>query len=425
MTDQKLNVLIIGGGGREHALAWKVAASPRLKKLYVAPGNGGTSQIAENVAIDVTDNPALVQFAQDHAVDFTIVGLDDALANGIVDAFQSAGLAIFGPTQAAAQIEASKAYAKELMQASNVPTASFKTFSVLSEAIAYVQNQEFPLFIKASGLARGKGAVRCDTVADAEKVLQQMMEEKIFGEAGETVVIESFLDGPELSLHAFCDGTTYRMLPSSQDNKAIFDGGKGPNTGGIGTIAPLPIVEQASVQDIAVRVVAPILHEMDQRGSPFKGLLYPGIKLTSQGPKIVEYNARFGDPETQVYMRLLESDLLDVLQACVNGTLDKIEPVWSNKTAVCVVAASGGYPGAYEKGRPISGLAAAEAMKDIVVFHAGTVQQDGAVVTNGGRVLGVTAIGDTLDEARQKAYEAMQLIKFDGMHYRSDIGLVK
>lgn len=420
----KLRVLIIGSGGREHALAWKLAESPRLGKLYVAPGNPGTAEVAENVPIDADDVKGLVAFALKAKINFTVVGPDDVLARGTVDAFQKEGLEIFGPTQAAAQIEASKAYAKEVMTKRGVPTADYKTFDDLERALEYIKKATYPLFIKASGLALGKGAVRAENAQEAARTLRDMMSGERFGAAGKTVVIESYLDGPEMSLHALCDGKTYRVFPSSQDHKPVLDGNKGPNTGGMGTVAPLFWVSPEDVETMGKAVVEPILKDMRAEGHPFKGLLYPGMKLTRKGPKVIEYNARFGDPETQVYMRLLDSDLLSVLLACSRGTLSKTELVWREQTAACIVLASGGYPDAYAKGKLIEGIAKAEELDGVKVFQAGTAMKDGQLVTNGGRVLGVTAVGDSLEEARTNAYRAVKRIRFADMHYRKDIGVV-
>jgi len=418
----KQTVLLLGSGGREHALAWKISQSPLLEKLYIAPGNAGTADVSENVPIPITDIPALLQFAKDRRITFVVVGPDDALAAGVVDAFQKIGLRIFGPTQAAAQMEASKAFAKEIMKQANVPTAAYQTFTDFTAAIAYVEKQNFPLFVKASGLALGKGAVRCNNLGETKQVLTDMMQKEIFGESGKTVVIEELMTGTEISLHALCDGQSFHMLPSSQENKPIFNEGKGPNTGGMGTVAPLPHIDQTSVNTMAQTFIQPILSTLKRAGNPFKGLLYPGIMLTKDGPKIVEYNARFGDPETQVYMRLLESDLLELLMACADGSLSKLTPKWSKEVAICVVVASGGYPGSYEKGKVITGIAEAEKLDGIKIFHAGTALKNGQLVTNGGRVLGVTAVGKDLAEAKQKAYEAVKLIDFEGMYYRTDIG---
>lgn len=415
-------LLIIGGGGREHALAWKLKQSPRVHKIYIAPGNAGTAQIGENVAIAATDILALADWAQNNKIDFTVVGSDDALALGVADEFQKRGLKIWGPNKQAAQIEASKAFAKELMQKNNIPTAEFKTFTDYEDALPYIEQKGAPIVIKASGLALGKGVAVCKTLDDAKSFLQDAMVNKIFGDSGNEVIIEEFLQGQEFSIHAFCDGNNFQLLPSSQDHKPVFNEGKGPNTGGMGTIAPVPWVTEAIMSEVSSTIVKPALDGLKNLGSPFVGLLYPGLMMTEQGPKVIEFNARFGDPETQSYMRLIKTDLFDILEACAYGTIDKINIEWQKKYACCIVLASGGYPGKYEKGKLITGIEQAEALGDIIVFHAGTATKGNQLITNGGRVLGVTAIADDLQTALNKAYAAVKLIHFDGMHYRTDIG---
>lgn len=418
----KQNVLIIGGGGREHALAWKIAQSPQLNQLYVAPGNGGTEGIATNVAIDASDVSALIAFASSRNIGLTVVGPDDALALGIVDAFTAAGLKIFGPTRAAAQIESSKAFSKALMTKAGIPTARFETFTEIQAALNYLEGRTYPLVVKASGLALGKGVSICQTPEDAQSALHNMMSAHMYGEAGNSVVIEDFLTGREVSIHAFCDGRTAALFPTAQDHKPAYDGDRGPNTGGMGTIAPVPWAEAELLNQARGLVVDPILTALSQSGAPFSGLLYPGLMIGNAGFNVLEFNARFGDPETQSYMRLLETDLLDILNACVAGNLSSQTIKWSGRTAVTVVLASGGYPGAYAKGLLISGLTAAAAQPDIVIFHAGTKKAAGGLVTNGGRVIGVSATGADLKEAQAKAYAAVDLISFDGMEFRSDIG---
>ena len=415
------NVLVIGSGGREHALAWKLAQSPRIGKLFVAPGNGGTRQVGENIAIDATDIDGLIQFAEKNEVGLTVVGPDDPLALGVVDAFQARGLRIFGPTRAAAEIELSKAFAKNLMREAGIPTATFKIFSEYNKALAYVRERGAPIVVKASGLALGKGVRVCKTIAQAEIALTEIMLDHIHKDAGNEVVIEEFLDDQEISVHAFCDGKTFVLLPSAQDHKPIRDGDEGKNTGGMGTIAPVPWVSADTLQTLGEQVVRPTLDALAKRGRQFTGLLYPGLKMTSNGPKVLEFNTRFGDPETQSYMRLLKTDLLDILEACVDGTLSELAIEWHSGFAVCIVIASGGYPDEYKKGLLIRGIANAERVPNVVVFHAGT-SFDGEFKTSGGRVLGVTATGDTLRNALDRAYEATQLIEFEGMQYRRDIG---
>ena len=415
------NILIIGSGGREHALAWKLAQSPRIGKLYVAPGNGGTRDIAENIAIEATDARGLARFAEKNSINLTVVGPDDPLALGVVDVFQSHGLCIFGPTRAAARIEASKAFAKRLMRDSDIPTAPFRIFRKHESALEYVRKHGTPIVVKASGLALGKGAYPCKTLTKAEKALAEIMLERAYNQAGNEVIVEEFLNGQEVSIHALCDGKTSILLPTAQDHKPIFDGDKGKNTGGMGTITPVPWVTDQTLREVNEQIVRPTLQALTKKGKPFTGCLYPGLKMTDEGPKVLEYNARFGDPETQSYMRLLKTDLLDVLDACVDGKLADLAVEWNSGFAVCVVLASGGYPGKYKKEIPIFGITEAEKIPSVVVFHAGTMCSD-QLRTSGGRVLGITAVGKTLQEALDRAYEAVRQIKFKGMQYRKDIG---
>lgn len=416
------SVLIIGSGGREHALAWKIKQSPKVDKIFVAPGNAGTAQIAENVNIPISDIGGLVLFALTNKIDLTVVGPDDALGLGVVDAFLTKGLKIWGPVKQAAQIESSKVFSKNLMRQAEIPTAEYKTFTEYNHALEYVQKKDLPVVIKASGLALGKGVAVCHTKEEAEKFLRDVMVEKIFGDSGNEVVIEEFLDGREFSAHALADGKTFLMFPPSQDHKAIFDGGLGPNTGGMGVIAPLPWVSEEAMTEIKNHVVYRALEGLKDIGITFNGLLFPGVMLTKNGPKVIEFNSRFGDPECEVYMRLLKNDLFDVLLACAEGRLSDVNLEWQEGFACCIMLASGGYPGKYEKGLPISGIQEAEKMDDVIIFHAGTKIDGGGLVTNGGRVLGVTATGETLKSALNKAYSAIKLIHFQGMQYRKDIG---
>lgn len=418
----KNNILIIGGGSRENALAWKLSQSPKIEKIYIAPGNPGTAKFGENVKISATDINGLVDFAQKNNINLTIVGPEDPLALGIVDIFQSKGLKIWGPVKAAAQIESSKIFSKNLMRQAGVPTAEYENFSDYDKALRYVKSKGVPIVIKASGLALGKGVTIAETPEQAEDVLRKIFVEKIFGDSGNEVVIEEFLQGREFSTHAFCDGESFKMLPSSQDHKRIFNGNKGPNTGGIGTIAPLPWITEEDMETVSKTIVAPILEQLKKNGSPFTGLLYPGLMMTKDGLKVIEFNCRFGGPECESYMRILKTDLYDIFEACVNGNLADLKIEWENKYACCIILCSQGYPGKYEKGREISGIDKAEALDDIIVFHAGTTAKDNQLLTNGGRVLGVTAIADNLQTALTKAYAAVKLIRFDGMHYRTDIG---
>lgn len=422
MNTDKQKILIVGGGGREHAVGWKLAQSLRVEKIFFAPGNGGTAGIGTNVDIKATDLAGLLNFAKNENIDFTLALPDDPLALGIVDEFQANGLRIWGPTKAAAQLEWSKAFSKEFMERHDLPTAKFAVFSDHTKAKEYVDSQMLPIVIKASGLALGKGVTICETREQTEKALEDIFIKKIFGEAGNEVVIEKFLSGPEVSIHAFSDGKNFKMFPPSQDHKKAGVGDTGPNTGGMGTIAPLPFVSASQLKEIEDNIVAKTISGMTEEGAPFVGLIYPGLMLAKNGPKILEYNARFGDPETQTYIRLLDTDLLDIFEACVSGTLDKVDIKWKDIYACNIVLASGGYPGNYEKGKAISGIKDAETDSDIIIFHAGTKIENEDLVTNGGRVLGVSATGKTLEEALAKAYKAVEKISFDGMQYRKDIG---
>lgn len=416
-------VLVIGSGGREHALAWKLAQSPRVDKLFVAPGNGGTAAIAENVPIGFTDVDALLKFAQQNAIDLTVIGQEAASDAGVVDAFQAAGLAIFGPTKAATQIESSKAFSKLLMQDENIPTATFKNFDEAAAARDYVKDRQLPIVIKASGLAEGKGVVIAQNVAEAEAAIDDMMVQKVFGESGNTIVIEDFLKGQEVSMHALCDGKQSVLFPASQDHKQIHDGDQGPNTGGMGVFAPVPWVTNTHLQTIKTTIVEPALKGMQAKNAAFTGCLYPGLMIDGAAVNVVEFNARFGDPEAETYMRLFDGDLYETLLACTQGTLDPASVTWKSGTAITVALASAGYPGKYQKGLPISGIEEAAAQPDIVIFQAGTTHDETGYKTAGGRVLYVTATGADINEARQKAYAAIEYIKFEGMQFRTDIGL--
>lgn len=421
MTD----VLLIGGGGREHALAWKIAQSPRIGKLYIAPGNGGSRLLGENVPIGVMEFEKLALFAEEKKIDLTVVGPDDAFVGGIVDVFVARNLRIWGPSKAAAQIEGSKAFAKQLMRDAGIPTADFSVFTNHDEALRYVRDHGVPIVVKASGLALGKGVAVCRTLSEAEIALKEIMLDRVFKDSGTEVVIEQYLDGQELSIHALSDGNAYKMFPASQDHKTIGEGDTGKNTGGIGTIAPVSWITADMLENIEHRVVRPTLRALTTRGAPFMGILFPGLKMSSEGPRVLEFNARFGDPECQVYMRLLKSDLLDLFDACIDRTLDKELVEWESGFAVNIVLCSGGYPDAYKKGFPISGIEDAEKVLGVVVFHAGTQCDEVTphrILTNGGRVLGVSAIGSTLKEALDRAYEACERIQFEGKYYRRDIG---
>ncbi len=419
-----VDVLVIGSGAREHALAWKLAQSPRIGKLYVAPGNSGTAGIAENVPIEASDLEGLAKFARAKNIGLTVVGPDDVLAMGVVGLFTARGLRIFGPTKEAAQIESSKAFSKVLMQEGNIPTAKFAVFNSAAPALAYIRTAGVPIVVKASGLALGKGVYVCKTMAEAEQAVKEVMIDRVHKDAGSEVVVEEYLDGSEVSIHALSDGITYMLFPPAQDHKRALDGDRGNNTGGMGTIAPVPWVTLPMMSGIESQVVTPTFDAFRKRGAQFKGVLFPGIMMTEDGPKVLEYNARFGDPETQVYMRLLSSDLLDLLEACVDGTLFTIRSgvEWNRGFAANVVIASGGYPNSYEKGFPITGIEDAEKVQDVIVFHAGTKIENGQLVTSGGRVLSISATGGTLKQALDRAYKAVERIHFKGMQFRTDIG---
>lgn len=415
-------LLVIGSGGREHALIWKLAQSPQVSKIYCAPGNGGISEIAEIVPIGMLETDKLVEFALENSIDFTVVAPDDALAAGLVDAFESVGLKAFGPTKAASQIEASKAFSKDLMQKNNIPTASYKNFSDANLAKKYLETCNYPTVIKASGLAAGKGVIICDDHNSAIKVIDEIMGDKIFGNSGDTIVIEDFLVGQEVSVHALSDGKKFVLFPTSQDHKQVFDGDKGPNTGGMGVIAPIDWVTENNLKTVREKIVQPVLDGLRDENANFVGCLYPGLMINGEDVNTVEFNCRFGDPETEVYMRLFDGDLYSVFESCVDGNLDPSAVKWRNGYAATIILASGGYPGKYETGLPISGIDKAEKIDNVIVFHAGTKKTESGFVTAGGRVLNVTATGNTLNEALATAYKAVNLIHFEGMHYRTDIG---
>ena len=418
-----MKILVIGGGGREHALAWKLAQSPRVSRVFCAPGNAGTSQIATNVPIPISDHAALIAFARTTGIDLTVVGPDDALASGIVDQFEHAGLRIFGPTQSAARLESSKVFAKEFMQRHGIPTAASGHFSDSAAAHRFCQTHRYPLVIKADGLALGKGVIIAQTPAEAAAAISEIMEKRQFGAAGDQVVIEEFLTGQECSVHALVDGAHYLLFPAAQDHKQIFDGDKGPNTGGMGTFSPpQKLVTPEIMERIHREVMEPFMAGLKKDGLNFRGLLFPGVMVTAEGPKLLEFNCRFGDPETQALLPRLKSDLVDLIEATVDGKLDTIRPEWDTRAAVCVILASGGYPGSYAKGKPITGIEAAEMLEGVTVFHAGTQRVDGQLVTAGGRVLGVTALGADLCAAQTRAYEAVAKIHFEGATFRRDIG---
>jgi phosphoribosylamine---glycine ligase len=419
---EKHKVLLIGSGGRECALAWKLAQSPLLDRLYIAPGNAGTAAYGINISIPATDIEHLCDFAVTEHITFVLVGPDDPLALGIVDAFRALSIPVFGPTQSAAQLEWSKAFAKEIMTDAHVPTAAYTTCTSYEEAHAYCESQALPLVIKASGLALGKGVYICASREEITEALTEIMVNKVHKGAGDTVVIEQFITGREISAHAITDGVTTHIFPAAQDHKRIGENNTGKNTGGMGTIAPLPWLQANITEHIKKNIIDATLACMDARGTRFTGCLFPGLMIAADGPYTLEFNARFGDPETQVYMRLLDSDALELLYACATERLATTAPQWSAQYAANIVIASGGYPDAYEKGKVITGIDAAERIPGVVVFHAGTNMKDGLLVTNGGRVLGVSAVGATLKEALERAYQGVSCISFEKMYYRTDIG---
>jgi phosphoribosylamine--glycine ligase len=420
---EALKVLVVGGGGREHAIVWKISQSPNVKEIFCAPGNAGIKKIARCIDIPAEDIKTLADFAEKERMDLTVVGPEVPLVLGIVDEFEGRGLRIFGPSKAASQIEGSKVFAKKLMQKYNIPTADFRIFNNSADAINYIDEIGAPLVIKAEGLAAGKGVVVAREKGEAVSAVKSIMEEKVFGNAGSRVVIEEFLEGPEVTVLSFCDGKTCVPMVSSRDHKRAFDHDEGPNTGGMGAVSPASTYSMELAEIVEKQIIQKTVDAMAKEGIPFKGVLYTGLMLTNKGPRVLEYNCRFGDPETQVVLPRLETDLIDIMEACTDGTLDKMSIQWKEDRAVCVVLASKGYPGAYEKGKAIKGISEAE-RQGAIVFHAGTAEKNGMLVTSGGRVLGVAALGKDEEEARMKAYSAVSKIEFEGMHYRKDIGKV-
>ncbi len=423
-----MTILVIGSGGREHALVWKLAQSPHVTQLWCAPGNAGIAheRLAKNdaavecVPIGAEDLPKLLAFAREKKADLTVVGPDNPLALGIVDLFQKNGRRIWGPNQKAAQFESSKVFSQRFMEKYGIPTTRAGTFSVAGPAKAFAASLDGKCAVKADGLALGKGVLICASVAEANKAIDEILVSKAFGAAGAKIVIQEFLEGMEISLHALCDGKTAKLFPTSQDHKRALDGNQGLNTGGMGTYSPTPFLDNAELKKVGRQILDPFMCGCAAEGIDFRGILYPGIMLTKSGPKVLEFNARFGDPETQVYLPRLENDLVELLDASVNGTLGQIELKWKSEASVCVVMASGGYPGSYAKGKVITGLDAANALPHTKVFHAGTALKDGQIVTNGGRVLGVTTLGPDLKSAQAAAYAAVEKIHFDGAQFRRD-----
>lgn len=423
-----MKVLVVGNGGREHALAWKLGQSPKVEKVYVAPGNAGTARDAENVDIAATDIPSLIQFAKDKAIDLTVIGPEAPLVAGLADAMDNAGLKVFGPSKAAAELEGSKVFCKNLLHTANIPTASYQTFRNAEDAERYIKDryaephEPVNVVVKADGLAAGKGVVVCDTRSEALEAIDRIASRREFGEAGKQLIIEEKLVGPEASVLAITDGETILTLPAAQDHKPAHDGDTGPNTGGMGAYCPTPVVDEELMTKIEADVLVPVVHAMKRARRPFKGILYAGLMLTPAGPKVLEFNVRFGDPECQPLLMRLKSDLFEVLEAAADGRLGEIDPLeWDERPSTCVVMASEGYPGEYEKGLEISGLENADALKDVKVFHAGTKIADGQVVTNGGRVLGVTAMGNTISQTKLNAYSGVKEIRWRGAWCRKDI----
>jgi phosphoribosylamine--glycine ligase len=415
------DVLVVGTYPREHALAWKIKQSTRVKKVYIAPGNGGTDNVAENVPIGVMEFEKLANFAEEKEIGLTVVGPENPLAGGIVDLFQNRGLHIFGPTKAAAQIESSKAFSKTLMREAGIPTAEFKIFTKYDEALAYVREKGAPIVVKVDGLVFGKGAYVCRTMEEAEAALKEVLLDNVH-KTNPKVVIEEYLDGQEISIHALTDGKSSVIFPTSQDHKTIGENDIGKMTGGMGAVAPIAWVSNDTLIDIDARIVRPTLQALAKRDSPLVGMLYPGLKMTSKGPKVLEFNARFGCPEAEVYMRLLKSDAFDLFNACIEGNLANFKVEWNPGYAVSIIIASAGYPDEYKKGLPISGIDEAEKVDGVIVFHAGTKQVGGKLVTDGGRVLSVSAVGNTLKQALDRAYEAADKIQFEGKYLRRDVG---
>ena len=417
-----MKILIVGSGGREHAIAWKTAQSPKAERIYCAPGNAGIEEYAECVPIGPMEFEKLASFAKEKEIDLTVVGMDDPLVGGIVDVFEKEGLRIFGPRKCAAVLEGSKAFSKDLMKKYGIPTAAYENFDDPEKALAYLEKADFPIVLKADGLALGKGVLICNTLAEARDGVKSIMMDKQFGNAGNRMVIEEFMTGREVSVLSFVDGKTIRCMTSAQDHKRALDGDQGLNTGGMGTFSPSPFYTEEVDAFCRNYIYQPTVDAMAAEGREFKGVIFFGLMLTEKGPRVLEYNARFGDPEAQVVLPRMKNDIVEVFEACIDGTLDKMELEFEDNAAVCVVLASGGYPVAYEKGHVIHGLEQFENREGCFVFHAGTKRTEAGIVTNGGRVLGVTATGADLKTARANAYEAVKLVNFEKAYCRSDIG---
>ena len=417
-----MKVLVVGGGGREHALVWKIAQSPRVTKVYCAPGNPGMAGLAETVDIAADNITGLLAFAQERSIDLTVVGPEVALTLGIVDLFEKNGLKIFGPSKAAAEMEGSKAFSKAIMKKYNVPTAAYETFTKRDDALAYIDKMGAPIVIKADGLAAGKGVIVAQSLEEAKDAIESIMADKAFGAAGDKVVIEEFMAGEEASFLVFSDGKNVIPLPTAQDHKPVYDNDKGPNTGGMGAYSPAPVVTEEMKGGIIKDVIVPTINGMAAEGKVYKGILYAGLMISDKGPRVVEFNCRFGDPECQPLMMRIKDDIIPVIEACIDGSLDKVNMELDSSTTVCIVMAAGGYPGSYEKGKVISGLDRFKGREDVVVFHAGTKADGSNIVSNGGRVLGVTACAKDVKSAIEKGYEAVDKITWEGEFHRSDIG---
>ena len=417
-----MKVLLIGNGGREHALAWKLSASPRVTALFVAPGNPGTAQVADNVEMDITKPADVIRFIKINAIDLVVIGPENPLADGLTDKLSAEGVKVFGPTKAGAQIESDKWFAKELMKHQSVPTAEARSFTDPKVAEEFVKARNQPCVVKATGLAMGKGVTVCHRISDALEAIDRVMRRKDFGAAGERVVIEEMLIGPEVSIFALVSGRSIYVMETAQDHKAVDDGDTGPMTGGMGAYSPTTIVSDAMLRQIERDILVPTIDGLVREGIEYKGVIFAGLMITNNGPKVLEFNCRFGDPETQPLMMRLQSDVLDMMLAVTDGKLDQLDLKWDPRPAVTVVATSKGYPGKYPTKLPITGVDNADSMPDVKVFHSGTTKYNGQLVTNGGRVLGVTALGNSVADAQKKAYRAMDEIKFEGMHFRKDIG---
>jgi len=417
-----MKILIIGSGGREHVLAWKIKQSPLVKELYCAPGNGGISEIAQCVDIKADDIQALIEFVKSKQIDLTVVGPEAPLVAGIVDAFEKEGLKVFGPNREAAQLEGSKIFAKKFMHECNIPTATFHQFDEIKKAKEFLQQAMFPLVVKADGLAAGKGVIICEDFIEAEKAIDEIMAQKIFKDAGRQILIEERLEGEEVSILAICDGNNYCLLDSSQDHKRIFDDDVGPNTGGMGAYSPAPILTEKLRKTIESRIIEPTIRGMQRNSMPFKGVLYAGLMITLEGPMVLEYNVRFGDPEAQAVIPRMKGDIVELMLASCEGWLDKVKLSWDKRSCVCVVISSGGYPGEYETGKEIKGLREAGEMEDTIVFHTGTKKEQNKIITSGGRVLAVTSLGGGIEGAIVKVYKAVDKINFERCFFRRDIG---